>query len=76
MRASIKVTKLDPGKWPPGAKISEITVSGVTVAVYVPLFTQQITVVFNANQNEMYTATAHDIAKGIVLAGIKNINRR
>jgi len=76
MKAYVEITKLDPGAWPPGAKAWETTISGVKVAVYVPLGAVRITVVFDGDQNEMYTATVPDMAKGMILAGIKNILRR
>ncbi len=76
MKACIEITKLDPVSWPPGARALEATISGVKVAVYVPLGALPVTVVFDGDQDEMYTATVHDIAKGMILAGIKNILQR
>jgi hypothetical protein len=76
VKASVEITKLDPGSWPPGARALETTISGVKVAVYVPISASPVTVVFDGDQDEMYTATVHDIAKGMILAGIKNILRR
>ena len=76
MKASVEITKINPGSYPTGAKIAETTISGVKVAVYVPLLSQPVTVVFDDDQNKMYMTTAHDTARGIVLAVIKNILRR
>jgi hypothetical protein len=76
MKACIEITKLDPVSWPTGARALETTISGVKVAVYVPLGAAPVTVVFDGDQDEMYTATVHDIARGMILAGVKNILRR